>query len=293
MPLDQELNDEKEMSFLDHLEELRWHLIRSLIAVCVFTIGAFMSAKWIFENIIFAPARPQFPTFRALCRLAEILDKEGLCIADIPFKVQSRNMTGQFTMHIMASFIIGLVVAFPYVCWEIWRFVKPGLQRNERKYSRGAVAAVSILFFLGISFGYYVIAPWMVYFLANYSISDMVVNEFDITSYVSTVVLLVFGSGLLFQLPVVIYFLTKIGIVSPQFLRKYRRHSIVIILIVAAIVTPPDPLSQMLITIPLYLLFEISILISAGVARRKEKEEAEELLREQQSSVHPTDVNQD
>lgn len=285
MPLDQELNDEKEMSFLDHLEELRWHLVRSLIAVCVFTIGAFASAKWIFENIIFAPARPEFATFRFLCRLADILGQEGLCITDIPFKVQSRNMTGQFTMHIMASFIIGLVIAFPYVCWEIWRFVKPGLQRSERKYSRGAVAAVSFLFFLGISFGFYVVAPWMVYFLANYSISDMVVNEFDITSYVSTVVLLVFGSGMLFQLPVVIFFLTKMGIVSPEFLRKYRKHSIVIILIVAAIVTPPDPLSQMLIAIPLYALFEISILISAGAARRKAKEEAEELLREQQSSI--------
>ena len=193
-------------------------------------------------------------------------------------------MTGQFTMHIMSSFIIGLVVAFPYVVWEIWRFIKPGLQKNERKYSRGAVGAVSVLFFMGVTFGYYVIAPWMVYFLANYSISDMIVNEFDITSYVSTVVLLVLGSGLLFQLPVVIYFLTKIGIVTPEFLRKYRKHSIVIILIVAAIVTPPDPLSQMLITIPLYLLFEISILISASVAKRKAREEAEELLREQNIS---------
>lgn len=285
MALDQELNDEKEMSFLDHLEELRWHLVRSLIAVCVFTIGAFLSAKWIFENVIFAPARPEFPTFRVLCKLADLVGNEGLCITDIPFKVQSRNMTGQFTMHIMASFIIGLVIAFPYVCWEVWRFVKPGLQRHERRYSRGAVAAVSLLFFMGISFGFYVIAPWMVYFLANYSISDMVVNEFDITSYVSTVVLLVFGSGLLFQLPVVIYFLTKMGIVTPEFLRKYRKHSIVIILIVAAIVTPPDPLSQMLITIPLYLLFEISILISAYVAKVKARQDAEELLKEQQASI--------
>ncbi len=285
MPLDQELNDEKEMSFLEHLEELRWHLIRSLIAVCLLTIGAFVGARWIFENIIFAPARPEFLTFRGLCRLADILDKPGLCIREIPFLIQSRNMTGQFTMHIMASFVIGIVVAFPYICWEIWRFIKPGLQVTERRYSRGAVAAVSVLFFLGISFGYFVIAPWMVYFLATYSISDMVVNEFDITSYVSTVVLMVFGSGVLFQLPVVIYFLTKVGIVSPAFLRKYRRHAIVIILIVAAIVTPPDPLSQMLITIPLYLLFEISILISAAVARRKAKEEAEELLREQESSI--------
>lgn len=285
MPLDQEPIEEKEMSFLDHLEELRWHLIRSLIAVVVFTIGAFLSAKWVFENIVFAPAKTTFPTFKVLCKLGNLLNYEGLCITDIPFKVQSRNMTGQFTMHIMASFIIGLMIAFPYVAWEIWRFVKPGLQVKERKYSRGAVAAISILFFFGVMFGYYVIAPWMVYFLATYSISDMVVNEFDITSYVSTVVMLVFGSGLLFQLPVVIYFLTKVGIVTPQFLRTYRKHSIIIILIVAAIVTPPDPLSQMLITIPLYLLFEISILISSSVAKRMAKEEAEELLKEQSSAT--------
>ncbi len=281
MPLDQEPIEEKEMSFLDHLEELRWHLIRSLAAVIVFTIGAFISAKWIFENIVFGPARPDFPTFKILCKLGNLIGQESLCITDIPFKVQSRNMTGQFTMHIMASFVLGLMIAFPYVAWEIWRFIKPGLQIKERKYSRGAVASISILFFFGVMFGYYIIAPWMVYFLANYSISDMVVNEFDITSYVSTIVMLVFGSGMLFQLPVVIYFLTKIGIVTPEFLRTYRKHAIIVILIVAAIVTPPDPLSQTLITIPLYLLFEISVLISAGVAKRKAKEEAEELLREQ------------
>jgi sec-independent protein translocase protein TatC len=284
MPLDQEESGEKEMSFLEHLEELRWHVIRALGAVIIFTIAAFVLAPWVFENIIFAPARVDFPTFKWLCKLGDVLGYEGLCVKDIPFKVQSRNMTGQFTMHIMSSFIIGLVVAFPYVIWELWRFIKPGLQQSERKYSRGAVGAISVLFFFGVAFGYYVIVPWMVYFLANYSISDMVVNEFDITSYVSTVVLLVLGSGLLFQLPVVIYFLTKIGIVTPEFLRKYRKHSIVIILIVAAIVTPPDPLSQMLITIPLYMLFEISILISASVAKRKAREEAEELLREQKIS---------
>lgn len=281
MPLDQEESGEKEMSFLEHLEELRWHVIRALVAVVVFTIGAFIMAPWIFENIIFGPARASFPTFQFLCKLGNYIGSEGLCVQDIPFKIQSRNMTGQFTMHIMSSFVIGLVIAFPYVVWEFWRFIKPGLQASERKYSRGAVGSVSLLFFMGISFGYFVIAPWMVYFLANYSISDIIVNEFDITSYVSTVVMMVLGSGLLFQLPVVIYFLTKIGIVTPEFLRKYRKHSIVIILIIAAIVTPPDPLSQTLITIPLYMLFEISILISASVAKRKAKEEAEELLKEQ------------
>jgi sec-independent protein translocase protein TatC len=284
MPLDQEESGEKEMSFLEHLEELRWHVIRSLAAVIIFMIGAFVSAQWVFENIIFAPARVDFPTFKWLCKLGDLIGSETLCVTEIPFKVQSRNMTGQFTMHLMSSFILGLIVAFPYVVWEVWRFIKPGLQVKERKYSRGAVAAVSFLFFSGVMFGYYIIAPWMVYFLANYSISDMIVNEFDITSYVSTVVMLVLGSGLLFQLPVVIYFLTKIGIVTPDFLRKYRKHSIVIILIVAAIVTPPDLLSQTLITIPLYLLFEISILISAGVAKRKAQEEAEELLKEEKIS---------
>jgi sec-independent protein translocase protein TatC len=287
MPLDQvdqEESGEKEMSFLEHLEELRWHVIRSLVAVVIFMIGAFVMAPWVFENIIFAPARVDFPTFKWLCKLGNWIGSESLCIKDIPFKVQSRNMTGQFTMHIMSSFILGLVVAFPYVVWEAWRFIKPGLQIKERKYSRGAVGAVSFLFFSGVMFGYYIIAPWMVYFLANYSISDMIVNEFDITSYVSTVVMLVLGSGLLFQLPVVIYFLTKIGIVTPEFLRKYRKHSVVIILIVAAIVTPPDLLSQLLITMPLYLLFEISILISASVAKRKAKEEAEELLKEEKIS---------
>jgi sec-independent protein translocase protein TatC len=286
MPLDQEESNggEKEMSFLDHLEELRWHVIRSLIAVVIFTIAAFILAPWIFQNIVFAPARVDFATFKWLCRLGDTIGYEGLCVKEIPFKVQSRFMTGQFTMHIMASFIIGLVVAFPYVVWEIWRFIKPGLQVKERKYSRGAVAAISVLFFSGVLFGYFVIAPWMVYFLANYSISDVIVNEFDITSYVSTVVLMVLGSGLLFQLPVVIYFLSKMGIVTPQFLRKYRKHSVVVILIIAAIVTPPDPLSQIMITIPLYILFEVSIVISAIVARQKAKDEAEELLREQSSA---------
>src|SRR5688572_9205746 len=151
MPLDQEDSVEKEMSFLEHLEELRWHVVRALAAVVVFTIVAFVMAPWIFENIIFAPARVDFPTFQWLCKLGDLVGSEGLCVKEIPFKVQSRNMTGQFTMHIMASFIIGLVIAFPYVVWEFWRFIKPGLQKNERKYSRGAVGAVSVLFFMGVT----------------------------------------------------------------------------------------------------------------------------------------------
>jgi sec-independent protein translocase protein TatC len=282
MPLDQELNDDKEMSFLDHLEELRWHVIRSLIAVVVFTIAAFITAPWIFDNIIFAPARPSFVTFRVLCEFGDWIGVDALCVKEIPFKIQSRFMTGQFTMHILAAFIIGFIVAFPYVVWEIWRFIQPGLFSKERKYSRGAVGAVSFLFLTGVLFGYYVLAPLMISFLANYRISDMISNEFDITSYVSTIVGVVFGCGLLFQLPVVMYFLTRIGIVTPTFLRQYRKHSIIIILLVGAIVTPSaDPFSQMLISFPLYLLYEISIFISAGVVRSKAREEEEERLKEQ------------
>jgi sec-independent protein translocase protein TatC len=287
MPLDQdpieEGSGEVEMSFLDHLEELRWHIIRSLVAVVVFTIVAFVEVKWIFNNIILAPAKADFWTWRMLCKLGQTFSSEDLCIQDIPLELQSRFMTGQFTITIIAAFVIGLVFSFPYIVWEIWRFIKPGLRKSERNSSTGVVAAVSSLFAAGISFGYYFIAPLMVYIMVNYKISDMITNQFDITSYVSTFVALVFGSGLLFQLPVVIYFLSKFGLVTPAFLRRYRKHSVIIILIIAAIITPPDPLSQTLISIPLYLLFEISILISARVQKQKLKEEEEERLREQQS----------
>ena len=291
MPLDQdpvedtEQKGEGEMSFLDHLEELRWHVIRSMIAMVTFTIVAFIFVKWIFTNIILAPAKSDFLTWRALCKLGNAVNNPDLCISDIPLELQSRFMTGQFTITIIAAFVIGLIFSFPYIVWEIWRFIRPGLHKRERNSSTGIVSAVSFLFILGISFGYYVIAPLMVYVMVNYRISDLIVNQFDITSYVSTFVTLVFGSGLLFQLPVVIYFLSKFGMVTPAFLRKYRKHSVVVILIVAAIITPPDPLSQILITIPLYMLFEISILISAAVERKRKKREAEEALEEQQSAT--------
>jgi sec-independent protein translocase protein TatC len=273
--------EEKEMSFLDHLEELRWHVVRSLVAVVTFTIASFIAAKWIFQNVIFAIARPDFITFQWLCKIGQLTGfEESLCVTEIPFKIQSRYMMGQFTMHITSSLIMGLIFAFPYVAWEIWRFIRPGLHINERKYSRGAVFSISSLFFLGVSFGYFIMSPLAVYFLSSYQISDAISNEFDITSYVSTIATLVLGSGVLFQLPVVIYFLTQVGMVTPKFLKQYRKHAIVIILIIAAIITPPDPLSQTLIGIPLLLLYEFSIFISAIVVRRREKREAEELANE-------------
>jgi sec-independent protein translocase protein TatC len=227
----------------------------------------------------------EFPTFRWLCKLGELTGaEEALCAKPFEFKIQSRYMTGQFTMQFLAAFVIGFIVSFPYVFWEIWRFIKPGLKLNEMKNSRGAVLAVSFLFLLGVLFGYFVLVPMMTWFFASYSISAQIVNEFDITSFVSTFIALVFGSGLLFQLPVVVYFMTRIGMLTPKFMRAYRKHAYVVILIIGAIVTPPDPLSQMLISMPLFLLYEISIFISSYVMRKRLKEE-ERLAQSDQMSA--------
>jgi len=283
MPLDQDKSDyqgEKEMSFLEHLEDLRWHVVRAISSIIIFTIVGFVYVDWVFNEILLAPAKASFWTWRMLCKLGHAVDKMDLCIQDIPLVLQSRYMTGQFTITIVAALVLGLVLAFPYVVWEGWRFIKPGLRTTERKNTTGVVGSVSFLFGLGISFGYFVIAPLMVYVMVNYRISDMITNQFDVTSYVTTFVALVFGSGLLFQMPVVVYFLSKIGLLTPQFMRTYRKHAVVVILIVGAIITPPDPLSQLLISFPLYLLYEISIFISAVVVRKKKKEEEEELKRE-------------
>ncbi|MBN8653663.1 MAG: twin-arginine translocase subunit TatC [Cytophagales bacterium] len=270
--------EEKEMAFLDHLEELRWHVVRSVAAIFILMILAFVFTDFIFNEIIFAPSDPSFVTFKWLCWLGEVTGVESLCVTEIPMSLQSRTLMGQFAMQLTSSFVIGICLGFPYVVWELWKFISPGLYIREKKGSRGAVFYVSFLFLFGIAFGYFILSPMTIAFLANYSISDRIVNEFDITSYVATITTLVLGSGLLFQLPVVMFFLTKVGIVTPKFLRQYRKHAVVIILITGAIITPsPDPLSQSLISIPLYILYEISIWISAMELRRKEKRELAEL----------------
>ncbi len=268
----------KEMSFIDHLEELRWHLIRAVIAILVFSVAAFISVDFVFNTIIFGPARIDFWTFRKLCEIAEMVNVPAMCIDTLDFKIQSRQMTGQFTMHITSSFVIGLIVAFPYVFWEFWRFISPGLHMTERAISRGAVFSVTVLFTAGVLFGYFIMSPLAVSFLAGYQVSDLVNNEFDITSYISTLSSLVLGSGLLFQLPIVVYFLSKLGIVTPELMRHYRKHAIVVILILGAVFTPPDPLSQILIAFPLFGLYQFSIYISAGVHRRAAKKAKREAL---------------
>jgi sec-independent protein translocase protein TatC len=259
--------EEKEMSFLDHLEELRWHIIRALISILVFSIMAFLAKKIVFHDIILAPSRPDFWTYKMLCKLGQLVNTNVLCIDELPFIIQSRQMTGQFTMHITSSFVIGLILAFPYAFWELWRFISPGLYSKEKHIARGSVFFVTLLFLIGILFGYFVISPISINFLSNYQLDPSISNEFDIISYVSTITMLVLASGLMFQLPIIVYFFTKAGIVTPGFLRSYRKHSIVVILVISAIITPPDVMSQILIALPLILLYEISIIISKNVIK--------------------------
>ncbi len=258
------------MSFLDHLEELRWHLIRSIVSILVFAIAAFLSKGLIWDTILLGPSRTDFWTYRAMCRLGEAIGSGGLCIDELPFIIQSRQMTGQFTMHILSSLVIGLLCAFPYTFWEMWRFIRPGLYETEQTVSRGATFFVSVLFISGVMFGYFIVTPLAVNFLANYQVSASIVNEFDIISYVTTVCTLVLVCGLMFQLPIVVYFLSKAGLVTPTLMKEYRRHAIIIILLTSAVLTPPDVISQVLIAFPLVLLYQLSIFISGMVLRESE-----------------------
>ncbi|MFY0687867.1 MAG: twin-arginine translocase subunit TatC [Cyclobacteriaceae bacterium] len=276
MALDQIEEEEGEMSFLDHLEELRWHLVRSLLAIVVFAILAFVSKTIVFGEIILGPSKVDFITYEYLCKLSELLNSSALCIDQLPFIIQSRQMTGQFAMHLTSSFVIGIICAFPYAFWEIWRFIKPGLYPTERKAARGATFYVSLLFGSGVFFGYFMVVPISVNFLANYQIDPTILNEFDIISYVNTVTTLVLACGILFQLPIVVYFTTKAGIVNSALLRQYRKHSIIVILILGAMLTPPDPFSQLLLAIPLLFLYQLGIIIAKRV-EKKEKVASQEL----------------
>ena len=261
------------MSFLDHLEELRWLLVRSTIAILIGGCVAFTFSSFIFENIIFAPKKADFVTYRIFCDLANKYDLDkSFCVTEIPFEIQSRQLDGQFTTDIWTSITAGFILAFPFILWEFWKFISPALYSKEKKYALSFLFSASMLFFLGVLFGYFLIMPLSINFLANYKISEVVKNDIDLDSYLSLVKTTVISCGLVFELPIIIYFLSKIGLVTGKFLRNYRRYAYVIILIVAAIVTPPDVVSQMTVTIPLVILYEVSILISARIAKNKEKE---------------------
>lgn len=277
MALDQIQEEEEGMSFLDHLEALRFHLLRSVAAILVLTVIAFLAKSIVFGIVILGPSKVDFFTYRVLCDIANSLNVPALCIDDLPFTIQSRQMTGQFSMHMTSSLVVGFIVAFPYVFWEFWRFISPGLYDKEKNAARGAVFFVSALFFMGASFGYFVLAPLSINFLSNYQLDPSILNEFDISSYVTTLVMLVLASAIMFQLPVVIYFLSMSGLVTSKMLKAYRKHSIVVILIISAIITPPDVISQLLISMPILVLYEVGISIAKRLEKKKAIAEAEYL----------------
>lgn len=257
-----------EMSFLDHLEELRWLLIRSTLAIIICAAIAFVFSGFIFDEIIFAPKSGDFVTYRFFCDLANKYDLDkSFCIQDIPFDIQSRRMDAQFSTDLWTSVTVGFILAFPVILWEFWKFIRPALYDTEKKYAVAFLFSASLLFFAGVLFGYYLITPLSINFLGNYSISDIVKNDIDLDSYLSLVKTTTLACGLIFELPIIIYFLSKVGILSAATLRNSRRYAYVIMLVIAAVVTPPDVVSQIIVTIPLIILYEISILISARMNR--------------------------
>lgn len=262
-----------EMTFLDHLEELRWHVIRAVGSIVVFSLIAFFNIRFIFNAIIMAPARPDFWTYRMLCRLGDKTGMTSLCINKLDFSLQSIGMGDQFMMSITSSLIIGLLFAFPYAFWEIWRFIRPGLYPTEQKATSGAVFFVTFLFLLGVFFGYYVVSPLAINFLANYKLDDAIQNQFTVTSFISLLATLTLACGATFQLPMIAYFLSKAGILTPSFMKEYRRHAFVVILILSAVITPsPDIYSQLLVSFPLLLLYEVSIVVSGTVLKNRLKQ---------------------
>lgn len=277
MALDQYQDEEEEgMSFLDHLEALRWHLLRSISAILVLSVAAFVAKSFVFGVVILGPSKVDFVTYRWLCNVSDYLGIPALCIEELPFTIQSRQMTGQFTMHMTSSFVVGFIAAFPFVFWEIWRFISPGLYDQERRAARGAVFFVSLLFFMGAAFGYYILSPLSINFLSNYQLDPSILNEFDITSYISTLTMLVLASAIMFQLPVVVYFLAMSGLVTSGMLKAYRRHAIVVILVLSAIITPPDVISQVLIAMPILVLYEAGIQIAKRLEKKRVLKRAEE-----------------
>ena len=260
----------EEMSFLDHLEDLRWHLIRSVIAILLTGSIAFIAKDFIFDTILFGPKNINFFTYELLCSISNKVGlDESFCISEMPFRIQSRTMSGQFSAHIWMSVTAGFIMSFPYVIYQFWSFISPGLYENEKSNARGFIFISSFLFFIGVLFGYYIVTPLSINFLGSYSVSSEIFNDFDLDSYVGLVRASVLASGLIFELPIIVYFLTKIGLVTPEIMIKYRKFALIIVLTLSAVITPPDIASQIIVAIPIIILYQISIYISKFVLRKE------------------------
>lgn len=260
-----------EMSFLDHLETLRWHIIKAISSIIIFAILAYANSVWIWDNIILAPNSNTFWTSRMLIKLNNLMGMQSEGLNKHPLQLINFNMSGQFMVDVWTSIIAGFIISFPYVVYQFWSFIKPALYENERKHASGAVVVMSGLFLMGVLFGYYLIVPFSIDWLGSYSISSTISNQINVLSYISSVTSIVIAGGVSFELPVIIFFLSKVGLLTPGFLRKYRRHAYILLLIIAAIITPPDVLSQMIVSIPLVILYEISIFISARVEKANKR----------------------
>lgn len=264
--------EEVEMSFLEHLEELRWHIVRSALAVLVFAIAAFVMKEFIFDSVILKPMTPEFWTNRMMAKLGEIVGSDALKINQHPLNLIAIKMADQFMIHIVVSLIAGLILASPVVFYEFWRFIRPALYDKEKKHARGAVFYTSVLFLMGVLFGYYLIVPLSIQFLGTYNVSDQVVNQINTRSYIGTVTSISLAAGVVFLIPIFSYFLSKVGILTPQFMKTYRKHAYVLMLLLSAIITPPDIFSQVMVCFPLVFLYEIGILISKRVVKKREIE---------------------
>ena len=262
-------NPQNEMSFLGHLEELRWKLMKSAIAIIIVACVLFYYTTPVIEHIYLAMAKSNFPTYQLFCKLTNSIGLKGsMCANDIPIDLQSIEMTKQFSTNMYFALVGAIVISFPFIFYQLWSFLKPGLKKDEIKATRGIVFFSSILFFIGVLFGYYVISPLCVQFFGGYKLSSEIQNNFTISSYMSMITTSTFFSGLFFELPIVIYLLSKLGIVSSSMLKKYRKHALVGILLLSAIITPPDVISQVLVSIPILILYEIGIYVSKIVERK-------------------------
>lgn len=267
--------DEAEMSFIDHLEALRWHVIRSLLAVLIAAIGFFLFIDWIFDNVIMGPTRNDFISYRALCSISHRLGMgESLCMPPMELNLQVTSVSGTFMSSITIAFVGGIIVAIPYILYEIWLFVKPALKPEELKHTRGVIFWISIFFFTGAAFGYFLLAPFTFNFLANYKIgtAGILLYRPMLSDYLDSLIDITLGAGLAFELPMASWVLSKMGLITPGFLRTYRKYAYVALLVIAAIITPsPDWGSQLIVVVPLVMLYELSILISARVNKAEQK----------------------
>ncbi len=264
-----------EMGFLDHIEALRWHIIRAVIAIIIAAIAVFIKVEWIFDKVILGPAHNDFISYKWFCALGRFLHYDAFCLSDIKMEFQNTAVTGQFMMSMSVSMMLGFILAFPYVLWELWKFIKPALKPEEIKYAKGIVFWCSVLFFVGVSFAYLIVAPYTINFFGNYQLSPQFKNIITIENYYDTISNLVLALGIVFELPIIVYFLSRIGILTPKFMREKRKYAVLILFVLSEIITPPDLFSCLLVFFPLYTLYEISVFISARAIRSRLKNKQE------------------